>query len=242
MLALLRNRAYKKALTGRLDGSSPHADVPPGGRTEQLFTRAMFTVMGRLAKLDGRGTENEVSYASAIMTLMGLDTETRQQAINYFELGKQPSTDVMQWVTSLARVIGVRGALASLFLKIQCRSACVKGNMQFKERIMLRDIADVLGYSKAEFLAVCAGLQRPTDDKQIQTHSFLHNAYRILQLRPDVDDGEIRRAYLRMMSRNHPDKLVSDDLSEESLKRAQEKSMAIRTAYETVCGFRKIRA
>jgi DnaJ like chaperone protein len=57
-----------------------------------------------------------------------------------------------------------------------------------------------------------------------------------------VEDGEIRRAYLRMMSRYHPDKLVRENLSEETLRIAQEKSTAIRSAYETVCGFRKIRA
>ena len=106
---------------------------------------------------------------------------------------------------------------------------------------MLRDIADVLGFNKAEFLAVCSGIHGHTDIKQVPARSFLHRAYGVLQLKPDVDDGEIRRGYLRMMSRNHPDKLVRDDVSEESLKRAQEKSMAIRSAYETICGFRRIR-
>ncbi|HAJ76228.1 MAG TPA: co-chaperone DjlA, partial [Gammaproteobacteria bacterium] len=37
----------------------------------------------------------------------------------------------------------------------------------------------------------------------------------------------------------HPDKLIREDLSEESLRLAQEKSMAIRNAYETLCGYRK---
>ena len=85
-------------------------------------------------------------------------------------------------------------------------------------------------------------MQGHTDTKQSKTRNFLHNAYKVLQLEPGAEDGEIRRAYLRMMSRYHPDKLVRDNLSEESLKQAQEKSMAIRTAYETICGYRKIRA
>jgi len=242
MLGLVRNRAYKRALTGRLDGSNPHTIVPSGGCTEQLFTKAMFAVMGRIAKLDGRVIRDEVSYACAIMTLMGLNTASRQQAISYYEQGKQPNTDVMYWVNSMIKVIGIRSALANLFLKIQCRAACVKGDMQIEERVMLRDIADVLGYSKAEFLAVCAELPGHIDTQPKPSGGFLHSAYGVLQLKPDVDDGEIRRAYLRQMSRHHPDKLVRDDLSEKSLRLAQEKSAAIRSAYETVCGFRKIRA
>ena len=98
MLAVLFDRPYKKAITARLSGSSPHAEVPDGGRTEQNFIIAMFALLGRIAKLDGRVTQGEVSYASTIMTLMGMRAHQRRQAINYFEQGKLPNTDVMQFV------------------------------------------------------------------------------------------------------------------------------------------------
>jgi len=44
-----------------------------------------------------------------------------------------------------------------------------------------------------------------------------------------------------MMSRYHPDKLASTNASEAALKQAQENTMAIRSAYEALCGFRKLR-
>ena len=113
--------------------------------------------------------------------------------------------------------------------------------MRLKEKVLLRDIADILGYDKGEFLNFCGELQGRIDTKGSRARNFPNNAYQVLQLEPGAADGEIRRAYLRLMSRYHPDKLVRDDLSEDSLKQAQEKSMAIRTAYETVCGFRKIK-
>ena len=112
--------------------------------------------------------------------------------------------------------------------------------MRLEEKVMLRDVAEALCFRKTEFRAICAEMQRHVDSKQVKAKSFLHSAYTVLQLEPEVADGEIRRAYLRLMSRYHPDKLVRDDLSEESLKQAQEKSMAIRSAYERVCRLRKI--
>lgn len=245
MLGLLQNRAYKRAITGRLNGTAPGSAVPEGGRTQKIFSRAMFAAMGKLSKLDGRVTTGEVKYASTIMQLLGLDPLERQEAIDYFELGKAAETDVTPFVRELVSSIGRRSALANLYLKIQCRLAYVKGDIRLKEKLLLRDIAEVLGFNKAEFLEICSEMQSHADKKQQKAHkarSFLENAYQILQLEPDVEDGEIRRAYLRMMSRYHPDKLVRENLSEESLKLAQEKSTAIRTAYETVCGFRKIRA
>jgi DnaJ like chaperone protein len=241
LIGLLQNRAYKQAITNRLNGSAPGAIVPAGGRSQKIINRAMFAVMGRIAKLDGRVTNPEVNYASIIMRLLGLDPLGRLEAIDYFELGKQPETDVLPFVRELVSSIGRRSALARLFIKIQCRLAFIKGDIRLKEKILLRDVAESLGFSKAEFLEICREMQIHASLKQ-ENGKFLRNAYHILQLEPDVEDGEIRRAYLRMMSRYHPDKLVRENLSEETLRIAQEKSTAIRSAYETVCGFRKIRA
>lgn len=241
------NRAYRRAVTARLNGSEPDVAVPAGGKTEQLFLMSLFSVMGRLAKLDGRVTPSEIRYATTIIELLGLGEEARQQAIYYFDHGKQ-STDaeVVRYVALLGRAIGKRTALAQLILKVQIRAALAKGDMRLQEKVLLRDVADELGYRKSEFLALCVEMQRTVDQalesKGIKARSFLQNAYQILQLKPDVADGEIKRAYLRLMSRYHPDKLMRDDLPEDDLKRAQEKSMAIRSAYETICGFRKIRA
>jgi len=241
LIGLLQNRAYKQAITNRLNGSAPGAMVPAGGRSQKIINRAMFAVMGRIAKLDGRVTTPEVNYASIIMRLLGLDPLGRLEAIDYFELGKQPETDVLPFVRELVSSIGRRSALARLFIKIQCRLAFIKGDIRLKEKILLRDVAESLGFCKAEFLEICREMQIHASLKQ-ENGKFLRNAYHILQLEPDVEDGEIRRAYLRMMSRYHPDKLVRENLSEETLRIAQEKSTAIRSAYETVCGFRKIRA
>jgi DnaJ like chaperone protein len=142
--------------------------------------------------------------------------------------------------------------LAKLFLQIQCEAAHLKGNLRLKDKMLLRDVAEQLGYSKSEFLAIASATQSAHYQRfdanpraeflKSEGRSFLHNAYCVLQLEPGVEDGEIRRAYLRMMSRYHPDKLASTDASEDALKQAQENAMAIRSAYEALCGIRKLRA
>lgn len=242
MWATLLNRRYARAMTSRLTGRNPHAAIPEGGRTQKILVMSMFTVMGKVAKMDGRVTSSEVKYASIIMQLMGLSSFERKQAINYFDQGKQPNTDVTLCVMELASVIGKNSPLANIFLEIQIKNALVKGELRLKEKVLLRNLAELLGFDKLAYQSICNELPGNVISKQRTTHNFLHNAYKILQLEPDVEDGEIRRAYLRMMSRYHPDKLIRDNLSEDTIRQAQEKSMAIRTAYETVCGFRKIRA
>ena len=67
MIIVLMSRAYRKALVKRLSGFSACLELPEGGRAEQLLSQAMFMVLGRLAKADGRVTEEEVHYASDVM-------------------------------------------------------------------------------------------------------------------------------------------------------------------------------
>ncbi len=256
MLTTLTSRAYRRTLVKRLSGFSASVELPAGGRVERALIRAMFMVLGRLAKMDGRVTEEDIRYASEIIKRMALSNEKRRQAIDFYEQGKHPASDLGEAINIAGKMIGRRSALAKLFMQIQCEAACLKGNLRLKDKMMLRNVAESLGYTKPEFLAMASATQsghyrrsegrsdhRPaTEFAQSRRRSFLQNAYRVLQLEADVEDSEIRRAYLRMMSLNHPDKLASNNLSEAALRQAQENAMAIRSAYETLCGFRKIRA
>ena len=45
-----------------------------------------------------------------------------------------------------------------------------------------------------------------------------------------------KKAYLKKMSKYHPDKVAQDNLTEESLKSLKKKMMEIRNAYECLCG------
>ena len=66
----------------RLAGSSPEARIPDGGRTQRIFNRTMFVVMGKLAKLDGLVVDGEIQYATTVMQLLDLNGLDRQEAID----------------------------------------------------------------------------------------------------------------------------------------------------------------
>ena len=62
----------------------------------------------------------------------------------------------------------------------------------------------------------------------------LNEAYEILGISKNASDVEIKKAYRRLMSQHHPDKLVSKGLPEEMIKLATEKTQQIKDAYERV--------
>ena len=60
------------------------------------------------------------------------------------------------------------------------------------------------------------------------------SAYQALGVEPSDDKATVKRAYRRLMSQHHPDKLVSKGLPEEMIKLATDKTQHIQKAYEKV--------
>ncbi len=62
----------------------------------------------------------------------------------------------------------------------------------------------------------------------------IEQAFKVLGLSPDSSKTEIKRAYRKLMSQHHPDKLVAKGMPEEMIKVATEKSQEIQAAYEMI--------
>ncbi|QRN03176.1 co-chaperone DjlA [Legionella sp. MW5194] len=60
-------------------------------------------------------------------------------------------------------------------------------------------------------------------------------AYALLEVSPQASKQDIKRAYRRLISRNHPDKLIAKGLPEEMIKMANDKTQKITKAYELIC-------
>ena len=56
----------------------------------------------------------------------------------------------------------------------------------------------------------------------------------MLNVSPEAEPPDIKRAYRRLMSQHHPDKLVAKGLPEEMVKVATQKTQEIKAAYEKV--------
>ena len=66
------------------------------------------------------------------------------------------------------------------------------------------------------------------------TQQSIDDAYRILGVNKNNDDKDIKKAYRKLMSEYHPDKLVSKGLPKQALEIAKSKTQDIQAAYELV--------
>jgi len=227
------------AILGRnFDRGSTSADAPPAfdpGRHERVqaaFFTATFSVMGHIAKADGRVTPAEISTAESLMARMQLDPNQREAAIRLFNEGKKDDFPLQEVLAQFRHECHGRRNLVQMFLEIQIATAMADGRIHGDEKRLLFFIGEALGFDRTAiehlFGFIGAG-QAPEREK----HSIA-NAYRILGVGKDADDAEIKKAYRRLMNQHHPDKLIAKGLPEEMIKLATEKTREIKDAYELI--------
>ncbi|WP_218813940.1 co-chaperone DjlA [Rickettsiella endosymbiont of Dermanyssus gallinae] len=224
---------------------------------QQVFFDSTFSVMGHIAKLDGRVSEAEIQAARAIMTRLGLTETMRKKAIDLFNQGKQPSFDLEKTLKHLVQTCHRNKVLLKLFVEIQMQSALAEQPISRDKQKVLQKIYQYLGFAPINFsffehIFNFEQAFRQQSSQQQQGGYYQHqsprsrhqlnlsDAYAILGVSESASPAEIKKAYRKLMSQHHPDKLVSKGLPEEMIKIATEKTQNIKAAYERICAAKGI--
>ena len=210
-------------------GGVAYGDVE---RVQAAFFTATFSIMGHIAKADGKVTQAEIANSEAIMARMQLDSQQRQAAIKLFNEGKADDFPLDDVLTQFRKECHRRISLIQMFLEIQISTAFSDQKLHPAERKILYQIADALGISRKQLdhlFHLAGGVAAPKTEK-----GAIKEAYEILGVKKDAPDAEVKKAYRRLMNQHHPDKLVSKGLPEEMIKLANEKTQQIKEAYELV--------
>jgi DnaJ like chaperone protein len=221
-------------------------------RIESVFFAATFSTMGHLAKADGRVSEAEIALAEAVMARLQLTGERRSAAIALFRQGKAADFDLQAVIERFRRECLGRRMLVQLFLEVQLQAAYVDGEPTAAKRRMLEDIRAGLRIPAVVFrqLENLVRMQRQFGDARASAGAggeragqrgrastqgpTLSQAYAVLGVTPKDSDAAVKRAYRKLLSQHHPDKLVSKGLPEDMIKLATQKTHEIRRAYEMV--------
>ncbi len=199
------------------------------------FLESTFAVMGALCKADGVVTRDEIAIAEAMFERLHLSGEQREIAKAAFNRGKSPGFDLDAEVGAFGRVVHGQRPLLVMFLQIQCSAIAGDGNVHPAEHQMLVRIARLLGLSEADVAQLEALLRTGArGGPSARTQTNLEDAYAALGLTSSATDAEIKKAYRRLISQNHPDKLAGKGLPESMREMAEERTRELNTAYETI--------
>ncbi len=248
LLGLIVGHLYDQYVASRRAG--PRVDP---ATVRATFFRAAFSIMGHVAKSDGRVSEQDIAAARRIFRQFNLGEADTRAAMEYYTRGKQPDFDPEAMLSELAAACRGREAVLRMFLEIQMRAALLGDGLAGATRDTLLRVASTLGIGALEFAHLetllrlqahagafgAAGAARP--GAAPGGRSALDDAYEVLGVPATAGDAEVKRAYRKLMSENHPDKLVARGLPESMLDVAKQRTQAIQAAWERVREARGLR-
>lgn len=216
------------------------------GKIREQFLDSTFAVMGALCKADGQVTRDEIRVAEQLFDRLRLSDTQKDNARRSFNRGKQGDFDLDAEVAQFVQVARGQRALHQMFLQVQIAAIAADGKVSSAEHEALMRVARGLGLSEAEIRQLeamlgaggAAGGQTSGDGMGskagVSQEEQLEQAYDVLGVSPEASDAEVKKAYRRQMSQNHPDKLAAKGMPESMREMAEQKTREIGAAYERI--------
>lgn len=203
---------------------------------QTVFLETVFILMGKLAKADGHISQEEINHVEGFMQKLGMSAEHRQRAIALFKQGTAPGFDHAPKLNEFMIVCGHTHNLAQMLLVYLIVMAVADGHMDAAEESLLRDVARYLGYDSSAFRQLLDMVLSQSHFARGQPPSAttLDDAYKALGVTRESSDQEVKRAYRKLMSQYHPDKLMGQGMPEDMIAMATAKSQEVQAAYDVI--------
>ena len=162
------------------------------------------------------------------------------EAIGLFTAGKRADFGLEHELEQRCeRACGGHPSILRAFVEIQLRFALSGSDMSGATRVRMTRIAGLLGFPGPLLASMEAWLRGggrtgAGGGVAADSQARIAAAYRTLEVERDITDAELIKAYRRLMSRNHPDKLKANGLPDSMLEHAKQRTQEIREAYEVL--------
>jgi DnaJ like chaperone protein len=201
------------------------------------FIESTFAVMGAVSKADGKVTHEEIGLAETLFAQFRMSPATRDTAKAAFARGKAADFDLDAEVARFARASRGQRVLHQMFIQVQLSALAADGRVHAAEHAMLLRIGRGLGLSEVEISqleSMLRGGPAGAGRGGVSSSQKLDEAYRVLGVPASVSNADLKKAYRRLMSQNHPDKLAGQGLPESMRAMAEQRTREITGAYEIV--------
>jgi DnaJ like chaperone protein len=213
------------------------------------FVEPLFAFAGALSKSDGRVSEPEIAATEALMARLRLDAAQRRVAIERFTVGKQDGFDAGLAIAGLRAWCSGRRDHAFIVLDLLLDLVHAEGALVQPKLMLVRRLCGALGVGEHELAALSAmkgyasathGPRGGYGPRAPSPRPSDIDPYAVLGIARGVQDSEVKRAYRKLMSQHHPDKLGSD-VPEELKRRAEARAREINAAYERIKSERSLK-
>ncbi len=185
------------------------------------FTIGVIALGAKMAKADGIVTADEID---AFKEVFKVPEGEMQNVARVFNLAKQDVAGYDAYADQLAKLFEDDEDLLKDVIEGLFHIAKADGIIHPKEKEFLSDVSRRFGFSEVEFKYALA--------RHVELEE--RNPYDVLEVAPDISDADLKKHYRKLVTENHPDKLIARGVPNEFVKIANEKLATINEAYEEI--------
>ena len=191
------------------------------------FTVGVIALGAKMAKADGVVTMDEVNAFKEVFKVP--DGEMKNVA-RVFNLAKQDVAGYEAYAEQLATMFKGNRKLLEDVLEGLFHIAKADDQLHPNEEQFLAGVSKRFGFTETEFSYIKA--------RHVAAHK--RNPYEVLGVQPGIGNDELKSQYRKLISENHPDKLIARGVPKEFVSIATEKVAAINEAYDQIAKERGI--
>lgn len=207
-----------------------------GGRPALRNDELLFVLLGRLAKSGGRVVDKHIEQARQEMRQLDMNQAAQQRAIAAFNRGKSGHDSLRGYLLRLR----AQPAAAEGVLRACWRMIVADGRVDPKERTLIFQWGRWLGWApqQVQLLGTDYEPQKKTPATRGGTYQ---QALALLGVTASSDPEHIKRAYRRLLSRHHPDKVAGAGATPAQVREATDKTRELHHAYALIREYRGFR-
>ncbi|MGM0453209.1 MAG: TerB family tellurite resistance protein [Thermodesulfobacteriota bacterium] len=194
------------------------------GQSQVTFFVAAFSMLAKIARVDGRVTDAEMDSIRRFMTQdLSLNSESQQMAEKIFNTALQAPQTFSEFAHQFQRQFHDRPELLQLMLDILIRVSVADGALDESEEDLILQAVKIFRIPEEDYHKI-----------KSRYVSVANQYYAVLGCGPNDSDETVKKQYRKLVRDFHPDTIAAKGLPDDFIKFANDKFREIQEAYEAI--------
>ena len=208
---------------GQAGRSIPEPQFEYAEKTQAAFFISLFSILGKLSKIDGVVTKDEIAVVQNFINGLPIDETEKQFARQVFNEAKDSPHLIDDFAIQLYRMAKNQPTLLVSYFDLLFRIVAADGTFHPAEETALKRVKEIFHISDNQF-----------EDIKAVYFDNLAKHYKTLNCTPESTNEEIKSNYKKLVKDFHPDVIISKGLPEEFIEFASDRFREIQDSYEKI--------
>ena len=192
-------------------------------KTQAAFFVSLFSILGKLSKIDGVVTKDEIAVVQDFINRLPIDETEKRFARQIFNEARNSPYRIDDFAMQLYQAVRNQPALLLAYFDLLFRIVAADGTFHAAEEASLKRVKEIFNISDKQY-----------EDIKAVYFNDLDKHYKLLNCTPQSTNEEIKSNYKKLVKDFHPDAIISKGLPEEFIEFASKRFREIQGSYEKI--------